>query len=734
MASRRGERSRPVPTARSRAPSPPQDPLASSALVDPLSRHTMQRAPPNGLPHQSVRYPHAASGNFNSPNDGGNLNRAGTVRATIRHDDLLPGQVPGNAQVLGWWWVGQITGQNRSGWVRFHLWNEQLGGRNESTNLVPTTQGDNTTPAWRGFEEAAKDELWGRGTVAKPVHIEVSATFHAGGPQATPPAGNAHLYAFPDHIQGRYWTWNAVNQSWVLGAEQPDFDIDEPALDANNVEHYLTKTSENKLENDFQVNHWLAMRLPELRERLKAASPTITDEQSFYNWARRELFFSPGEYGDFLGGQSSFDRLWPTLQTMLQDTVSGHKLRPFKGWAPSGVNAVLYRDRQRSVQQIKAANNNLVTLQDMAQKLNVHISILSAFGALQDVPADLASLYRALTLNLQPRTALDAHWPAMAQAIDEGRQLYFIPEVRGATVVTWTEREQRRAQMVTDLRLVRDQGLNQLVPQLQLGFTTFADQKIQEADEAVRKQTWSTFDETEARDKARREIDGELRGLVDRSQKVNNMTQEIGQLQGLNQLHGRGAALFQTKSQEAVDSTVNGRYVFETPQRLHDEALGRQTLDGLVQQALALHLQGVPQGTLAEQAAVQRMTQTLSETPWTTFFFLGNGTAQEWAQREMQGFPQTLAQAERRAARAVVEEEVVAGVTARILVLKDSREYEDITARRYLRDEFLPKATRKIRESANLTTVAQVTQYINHYLQTELPQAERHGRANKRRK
>ena len=519
-----------------------------------------------------------------------------------------------------------------------------------------------------------------------------------------------------------------------LGAEQPDLAIDAPALDPNNVEHYLTKTSQNKLEGDFLLNHWLSMRLPELRDRLKVASASINDEQSLYNWVRDELIASPGENGEFLGGQSAFDRIWPSLQTTLQDTLSAQKLRPFKGWQPSGVNAVLYRDRQRSLQQIKAANNNNLLLADMSQKLGVHVSVLQAFGALQDTPTNLASLYRALTTPLQDRTALDAHWGTMAKACDERRQLYFIPKIQPSTVVTWTERRQRRKQMLTDLQQIRDQGLNQLVIQLQGGFRAFANEKIKAANQAVIKQTGSAFDETRARDDARRDIEWELQTLKARSVKVQQVTQGLGNLQGQNQLQGRGATLFQTKGQALVDDTVSGRITLDTPQQLHDEALGRQTLDGLAQQALAVHLQGAPQNTLAEQATVARMTQALGEFAWRAFFFLGGKTPQQWALGEMSRFPAELATAERRAARAVVEQEVADGVTTRVLTLSQSREQTDIDARRYLRDEFLPKIREKIQTSRNLTTVGQVTQYIQHYLQTELPKAEQAGRSNKRQK
>ncbi len=65
------------------------------------------------------------------------------------------GSVPGSASPDGWLWLQGQT-KIKGSWVRFHLINENIGGKGENANLVPTSQQVNLGSKWKKYETAVK--------------------------------------------------------------------------------------------------------------------------------------------------------------------------------------------------------------------------------------------------------------------------------------------------------------------------------------------------------------------------------------------------------------------------------------------------------------------------------------------------------------------------------------------------------------------------------------------------
>lgn len=174
----------------------------------------------------------------------GKSKRAGTVEAVIPAGEVIGGTVPRKETLLGWFWVHQFGGTRpaNGSWIRFHLLNEQLGGRGTSKlNLVPTTQATNQDARWTTRLDDVANATHDDG---EHLHFIATVQYH---PRVAAPVepGERFQHFFPRRIEAEYRVWR--NQQWEDLVDADLQPIAPPPMDPAIVSVYLASASDKRL-------------------------------------------------------------------------------------------------------------------------------------------------------------------------------------------------------------------------------------------------------------------------------------------------------------------------------------------------------------------------------------------------------------------------------------------------------------------------------------------------------
>ena len=685
----------------------------SRQTYDRAQPNLIQKAPPNPLPNQSKRYQDQSSGNFVEPGHG-TLPRAGQVAATLLPNNLLQGLSPGNAHPLGWDWVAQISGAAKiTDWVRFHLFNEKLGGLNNVTNLVPTTKGDNSRSDWTTkFEEKAKDDLWGRSTQKKPIHIEVQVSFHTQKP--SPPVGNVELHKFPAKIKGNYWTWDGIQ--WNLSPHEADLDIDEPPLDPQNVEYYIIKTTKEMLKKRFSLNEWLADRLIDLSDIIRTQKGQIRNEQDFYNVLYDSILLYVGEDGKRGSAQRDLDRYWPSLESLLQNQNQGIKLSPFKGWTPSGTNAVLHRNRIISLKTvIAAANSGGQLLNTLATKLNINQNYFYYMKLVEESAEDTEQIYQQIVEKLKDSTNFDQNiWPIVSRLFSSKYQIYFINGVKEKPVKTNTQKLLEFKQVQDALEQKRDQLKSQLKEPLVITYFEKEAQDTIEKNLSKMQQENNAFKlPLEFQQSGEYWLQSNYDQAHKREEKAAEIQKEMNDFRSKGDLDLETLNYFLTRSASLKEDIYRkGFTIFNVSKIFQDSQLIDQ-LKPLLLKQLETHLQAIPEITEEQRHAKEQFQreadQGLKEI-YTRSFFSN-------LQDETESYKGHLKLLEEKLAKEEVYQAVQTAMNDR---MEANGLGSDVS--RTLGNS-LNKFEYKIKQSLNLKQIKQVPEYIKSYT-GQIAQAE----------
>ncbi|MGW2821142.1 hypothetical protein ACWC24_09065 [Streptomyces sp. NPDC001443] len=144
---------------------------------------------------------------YGPANNGGPLNRMGgtSVTVTLGPSICAPGNTysgsrPGSDQCT---LVDELNTRDGSGWVKGHLWNDNLGGKGISANLTPMTSTTNASFN-RSFEEPLKRMLLkcanhAQNNANSPVWYGVTFNVHTYGSMSTNP--NELEYYVPEGVE-----------------------------------------------------------------------------------------------------------------------------------------------------------------------------------------------------------------------------------------------------------------------------------------------------------------------------------------------------------------------------------------------------------------------------------------------------------------------------------------------------------------------------------------------------